>query len=1061
MMIDRRRFLGTLAAAAAAGTLTGIPSLTAARAFAQASRPKLRIAILDEKNFPSINGVETAADMLREALQGYQLEFAGVEGLSRLLEAGSIHVLVTPYGSAFPLGLWPAMENYLARGGNWVNLGGEPLSVPVERNGEEWRPQVRQTAYHKQLGITQIFPIPPESGVTYTPCGDDAKKLLGAFTTELSFALYARLTNGKDVPTEDGSAGPREAVLTPLMHAVLNGVPVAAPFITIDRLQGRFSGGRWAFAAFKGTITPQGIRFLVDSAAENAFELLVRPSYARFRPGESVSFAASVVRPHNSGSKAPAGECAIEVADEHGNSVAYASFALRENNRVVSGQGPLPLDAGKGLPTGFYRARAKATLRSGFPGGTKTVTKETGFWVVEDGAIRSGETLTSDGTYFQRGGTPLPVTGTTYMASDVHRRFLQDPNPLTWDRDFEMMKRSGVNLVRTGFWTGWRSMTAKDGTPKEEVLRAMDAFLLTAQKHDMPVIITFFAFLPETWGGNNPYLDPHSLAAQKTFVGSFARRYAGAEWVAWDLINEPSFCSPKHLWYCRPNYDEHERAEWESWLRKRYPASSEQHFRERVCEIWRTTPEEGIGLPAVQDFEDANIFGDRRPGKVTDYMLFAQEMFSGWVKELSATLRSRGNPRQLITVGQDEGGTLERPSPAFHARAVDFTSVHTWWFNDDILWDGIVTKSPGVPNLIEETGVMFYEKPDGSAWRTEQQAAQLLERKLALAFASGGAGFVEWIWNTNPYMNSDNEAAIGLFRADGTAKPEFASFTGMAQWIGSIREHIRQPEDAAVVMVLPQSVTMSVRNQATAATRSAVRALCYRCGVRVRTVGEYQAPQFLGHPPLILVPSPSLFSRQAWEAVLAGVGQGSTLAVTGYFDGDEHGLPTGRMAALGLNCSSAPVDAEELARIDEKLYRVSYRGEKLQRVEKAVVLPGGTTGPLFSHDRGKILWSPLPLELSDEAGPAVAFYRSALRESGISPVFTREKADSPSALLVLPLLFVRSAMYIVVSEGGAPETVELTHEETGFSFSVSVAAGRTAMVLVSRSERSEISRWPA
>lgn len=1060
MMIDRRKFLGTLAAAAAAGTLTGIPSLTATRAFAQAARPRIRVAILEEKDFPSIDGMEFSAVVFRRALEAYQLEFAGVEGLSRLLETGSIQVLVTPYGSAFPLEFWPVLQHYLARGGNWLNIGGAPLSVPVVREGEGWRPQVRQTAYHKELGITQIFPVTPGPGSSYAPCNDEAKELLGEFTADLSFALYARLTSSRDIPDEDGSAGPREAVLRPLIHAVVNGIPVAAPIVAIDRLQGRFGGGRWVFAAFRGTLTPNGIRYLVDSAAENASELLVRPSYARFRPGESVSFAASLVRPKNTGAKAPAGECAIEIADEHGNSVAYTSFALREKKGIVSGQGPLPFNAGKGLPTGFYHARAKATLRYGFPGGAKTLTGETGFWVVDDSAIRPGDPLTSDGTYLYRAGKPLPVTGTTYMASDVHRKFLQDPNPLVWDHDFATMKRSGVNVVRTGLWTGWKSMTAKNGTPKEEILRAMDAFVLTAQKHDMPLIFTLFAFLPETWGGDNPYLDPRSLAAQKVFVEAFARRYAGAEWVMWDLINEPSFCSPKHLWFCRPNYDDHERREWESWLRRRYQAPSDALFRARLCELWRTTPDEGIGLPALQDFEDANLFGERRPARVTDYMLFAQEMFTGWVKEISSALRSHGNPRQLITVGQDEGGTLERPSPAFHARAVDFTSVHTWWFNDDILWDGIVTKSPGVPNLVEETGVMFTEKTDGSAWRNEHQAARLLERKLALAFAGGGAGFIEWIWNTNPYMNSDNEAAIGLFRPDGTAKPEFASFAGISQWIGSMREHFREPEPATTVMILPQSLTMSVRNQATAATRGTVRALCYRCGVPVRAVGEYQAAESLGHPPLIVIPAPSLFTRTAWDAVLANVDHGSTLVITGYFDADEHGLPTGRMAALGIECTSAPVTTEELARIDEKFYRVSYRGEKLQRVEKAVVADAGLTGPVIARGNGKIVWSPLPLELNDESEPIVSFYRAALRESGFHPVFTRAKTDGPSALLILPLLFAGAALYILVSEGGVAETAELTHEETGFSFSVDVAAGGTAMVLVSRREREEISRWP-
>ena len=104
--------------------------------------------------------------------------------------------------------------------------------------------------------------------------------------------------------------------------------------------------------------------------------------------------------------------------------------------------------------------------------------------------------------------------------------------------------------------------------------------------------------------------------------------------------------------------------------------------------------------------------------------------------------------------------------------------MHNWWANDDLVWDSVMARNRRTKaSLIEETGIMFYEKMDGSAWRTEEEARNLLERKLAISFAAQGAGFVQWIWNANCYMNSDNEAAIGFHRADQTAKPELGSFS--------------------------------------------------------------------------------------------------------------------------------------------------------------------------------------------------------------------------------------------------------------------------------------------
>ena len=161
----------------------------------------------------------------------------------------------------------------------------------------------------------------------------------------------------------------------------------------------------------------------------------------------------------------------------------------------------------------------------------------------------------------------------------------------------------------------------------------------------------------------------------------------------------------------------------------------------------------------------------RRPRKVRDFREFTQDVVAGWAAPLRDVLRAAGRD-PLVTLGQDEGGIDERPTQQLCGEPLDYTSVHTWWKNDDLLWDGVVTKVPEKPSLHQETGLMRLEDVDGTPWRSPAIAARLLERKLAYAFAGRGAGVVEWAWNVNPYMPIDNEATIGLFRPDGTAKPE-------------------------------------------------------------------------------------------------------------------------------------------------------------------------------------------------------------------------------------------------------------------------------------------------
>src|SRR5262249_27125122 len=143
--------------------------------------------------------------------------------------------------------------------------------------------------------------------------------------------------------------------------------------------------------------------------------------------------------------------------------------------------------------------------------------------------------------------------------------------------------------------------------------------LLTARKHDIPVIFTFFAFLPEMWGGENPYLDPMSVDAQCAFVAAFARRFASVDDLMWDFINEPSFCSPAKVWFTRPNYDRFEKAVWAEWLARQ--GVSDDEWRER----WRLTPEDPLDLPALEDFDDKYIYQGTHPLRTMDYRRFAQE----------------------------------------------------------------------------------------------------------------------------------------------------------------------------------------------------------------------------------------------------------------------------------------------------------------------------------------------------------------------------------------------------------------------------------------------------
>ncbi|MBI1807142.1 MAG: cellulase family glycosylhydrolase [Ignavibacteria bacterium] len=1051
MPLNRRTFLkatGSIALAGVAGTLPALSSLR----LPESRSPKPRVAVFFEPTFPPIDVQPVRKETLQHALDGFDVAFLGVSELGSHLNARDFNILVTPYGSAFPKEAYLVISRFLIDGGNWLNLGGIPLSVPVVKEHDGWRGEVRQTEYHKRLGITQAFPVSAETVTSYRVADglNHTDELLNEFTADEIYELYVRFAVNEDFPSEDGSAGARDAVLRPLIFGLDHtGRRGASPFIQIDRLQGEYAGGRWMLANLRGSLSEKAIRVLVELAMQGSMELSARSSFACYHEGEMPSFTIQFRRPRGDAENLLADDCRVEVLDEHRRSIDTMKVKLLGEGSVVTGYADLTSRKKEPLSPGLYQIKVTLKLKSLSSDATYTIKQFTGFWVFDKKLLSGGKPLKVDKNYFYRDGRPYPVTGTTYMTSDVHRKFLFEPNPYLWNNDFSEMKQMGINMVRTGIWTGWKNYMLDVGAPNEVALRALDAFVLTARKYDIPLIFTFFTFLPETWGGVNAYLDPRSVNAQKEFITIIAQRYRTVNDIIWDVINEPSFCNPQHLWECRPNYDNYESQAWADWLQHHHPFASDNERISHLQELYRAAPGEVLNLPKVEEFDDVNIFNETRPIKVIDYRLFAQEMFANWTNNMAKAIRSNGNRLQLITVGQDEGGTGERPSPQFFGDVVDFTCIHNWWFNDDLVWDNVVTKTSDKPNLIEETGVMFYEKMDGSAWRTEHDARNLLERKLAISIGAGGAGFVEWIWNTNPYMKSDNEAAIGLHRVDGTVKPELNPIVAFSTFLAANRHLMVNRRDEEALMVIPHSQQFSTRNLTTEATKKCVRVLSYRLNTPVRGVSEYRMDTVHVLPKLVVVPSPRTLNQKAWEGLMDIVEQGTVMLITGVIDSDDHWLPIGRSEECGFTAVSLPIAQEEFLSIDGSEYRLSYRGDKMQRVEKAVIKGHNQANVMMiPHGEGTILWSPIPVELSDTIEPIVELYAYAMKQANVVPVVSLEPNNS--TVLVLPTVFDEAVLCTLVSECDRDTELTLTHHESGATVEVTVPAERTSLIVLRR-----------
>ncbi|HEV8203796.1 MAG TPA: hypothetical protein VGP98_06145, partial [Pyrinomonadaceae bacterium] len=520
--LPRRSFLKTIGSAAVA---TALPHVILG-----AQSQKRSVAVLWEPGFRHVNGCDISRETLQQALgENFTVQFFGERDLIAQLDPTRFDLLVTPYGSAFPKRFWNTLLKYLRAGGNWLNIGGVPLENAVVRDGSSWSIEPAQTTYHKRLGITHSFLVDTS---TYK-VADSA--FASGFKAEKVFELYVRLSSTNNEPDEAGSDGPHEGIVHPLVSIVNgNGRRVAAPVIQIDRLLGDFAGGCWVFANFSGSIEASLISTLAERAAQGASRFEVRTDFVSYKQGEIPVLTVEVLRPKGDLQKLAKSDFYVHVIDKTGAVVSRFNARLYVDGSKATVSGEI-YDAAK-FPPGFYKLEGRSDFNS--------LTHTSGFWIYDEALLARGKPLTVDKHFFYRDGRVFPVTGTTYMASDKHRRFLFEPNPGVWDNDFRAMKEAGVNLVRTGIWTGWKKYMPSPGKVDEAVLRAFDAFLLTAHNYDIPVIFTFFAFLPETWGGENAYLDPRAVKAQQQFVSAFSERCRHIDDVLWDFINEPSFCSP-------------------------------------------------------------------------------------------------------------------------------------------------------------------------------------------------------------------------------------------------------------------------------------------------------------------------------------------------------------------------------------------------------------------------------------------------------------------------------------------------------------------------------------
>ncbi len=959
------------------------------------------------------------------------LKIESIAELSRELVPG--RVLVWRHGSTFPAELWPDFIRFVEEGGSFLYLGGEPFTRPVVGKPGARVVQARTVSMLKELRLNQAYRLPAgEAQLSFgSGAGVPAPRVLGEAAWVA--VLEPRLSDTKDFENEDGAPGSRDGILRPLAHLRLPGkdprFPLAASSYAIDRLRGRYSGGRWVFHLASELPVGAELDYLLAEASRPALDFRVDPTFGCFHEGEQPSVLVRLHRPEAAAVREY--ELSVRVTGpmpKHGGGTGSVPAKTVEGIRLRIGKHgttrvPLPISGKPGL----YRVRV---VGQDLPEAT------TGFWIMDRELFESGDDLDVDSYTLRRNRIPEPVIGTTTMSSTVHRKFLFEPNAAVWDDTFAELASLKMNFVRTGIWSGFRKISLDPHVVDEAWLRALEAYYLGARRHGIPILFTFFSFVPESFSGESPYFDPRSIEGQKAYISAVVSRFAKAKEMLWDLINEPSFASPDKLWLCRPNGDRYEHEAFLGWLEKRYGQSEIDGvtWEDRVRDRWRLLPGESIGVPVDADFSERHAMENHRPYRAKEYILFAQEAFADWMREMNRSIRQAGSSA-MITVGQDEGGLYDRPSPLFHHDLVSYTSVHTWWKNDVLLWDGLLAKVRSKPMLVSETGMMQRELLSGEAIRSRETSAKLLSRKIGYAFGAGSFGVVQWCYEVNPYMNLDNEVGIGFKRVDGSYKPEHEVMRRFAGFFARNRQHLTGFEEPDVALIFPSSDHYTPRGLQASGTQRSVDILAKEIGVPFQVVSEHRTKE-LGSPGLIILPACRGISEKAWADVMKKVSAGSVLHCSGYFEVDDAGRPAVRIStkkrALSFVRSIVGDGGGESdglrysLGVVESWYDSDVTG--LRRIQ---------------HGKGAILHYGPPLEWAESHPFLRTCYEKSLREVSI-PI---PKAKDVG-LFVRSLRFSKACLIVAVNERSSETEFDLGEYGAKAGVLEAVPAGECRMWIV-------------
>lgn len=997
-----------------------------------------KILVFSDSNFPGYRKTNI------NILDG--ISVCTAESLSEEL-GQDYDVFVNLHGSHFPLSAVSAYYEYLQKGKGYIQCFGTPLKYlyAYDVHSKTFFCQNEQMSYFRKLNIHSVLSVSQEKVTTFV--SNEQNRIAEGFCDFLkpdeTLNLILTPTKNAYVEKEWGSIGSMDTYMRPLVLGMdEKGQHISSPVVLLENRAGAFAGSRWIFVNAELEVAgyetlAQLLEPLVRFAACGHRELQVKPSFALYEEGENPSVLLAAQNFQR------ASDWKVQFALFYRNREIWKEEIDLHGQTYPSQKTIIPKIQ---TEPGCYQI---VTTWCSQDGENQRITQ--GFCIRDEAVLKSLKPVRCSRDYFVIDDRMQPVVGTTYMSGEVSRSFLQLPNVDNWLMDMQEMKRVGINWLRTGIWCNHRKFMLDDGHFDEHILRSIDAFIQTAAMVGLHVTFTFFTFVPEAFEGSHPYLDRRSIEAQKRFIAKVVERHKDTTNIDWDLINEP-FTSD-HPSQKKKADDLLEEQDFRAYMEQQY--GDIHRLAWSLDQNTADVPDfQALPLPLKENinFDITDMAGAKNGMIWVDYTKYRVKLFVRWMEEMQQMIQAIA-PGHLVTVGQDEALRAQRPSPLLYGKKLDYNSQHTWWLLDDLVWDTCFAKADGRPLVVQETGIMYAEGPNGVPRRNEEDLAKLLRRKFAYAYGTGCAGAIHWLWNTNYYMNNANESNIGAIRCDRSRKPEFMVYERFARFFekaqGLISDVIRTEQ---IAVVFPFSNDFSNRSFAQHSTTHLTKMLTYWLKQPFVGVGEFDlSPLREREFSVVFVPSPHHFDTEKWNELMEiAAKQGSTVIFTGPISCDEHFLKTGRAATLVGKTVLEGLDRFEEVTYEDRSYLFSFDNTYVSKAYKESTQEGSCV--IRQMGRGKLIWFSIPIELCCETEQMAELYGKILDECGVKKpfeVWAQNQTDNRlRALFLSKTAWKNGSLYTMVNESSKELSVEIRDTGTQKEYSLCVPPEDVALYLM-------------